>query len=171
MMSQLDPNHSTVSRSRSQYMKEDIAPSTPVLWMAEEHAELTRRLAALRKWWMELDQFGMPKFGEMGSQLENLRDILAEHFSTEEKGGYLAPALAVAPHLSRQVNELQSQHGQLLESLNGFINRLQMSEPPFESWQAAYCELETILADLRRHEREENKTVQAAFGNDLAAAD
>jgi iron-sulfur cluster repair protein YtfE (RIC family) len=113
----------------------------------------------------------MPKFGEMGSQVENLRDILAEHFAAEEQDGYLSSALAVAPNLQRQVNELQSQHGHLLEALNDLINRLKMSEPPFQSWQAAYRELEAILADLRRHERAENETAQAAFGNDLAAAD
>jgi iron-sulfur cluster repair protein YtfE (RIC family) len=130
-----------------------------------------RRLAALRRWWTELDQLGTPKFGEMGTQVQNLRNILAEHFAAEEKDGYLAPVIAVAPYLSRQANELQSQHGHLLESLNDFISRLQMSEPPFESWQAAYRELETLLLDLRRHEQAENEAVQAAFGNDVAAAD
>jgi hypothetical protein len=171
MMTRVDLIYSMAFQPRSQNMSEKTAPSNSALWMAEEHAELMRRLAALRTWWAELDQFGMPKFGEMGSQVESLRDILAEHFAAEEQDGYLSSALAVAPNLHRQVNELRLQHGHLLEALNDLIKRLKMSEPPFRSWQAACRELEDILTDLRRHEQAENETVQAAFGNELTAAD
>ena len=152
-------------------MRKETRTINWLTWMLEEHAELTRRVANLREWWNELDQYGLPKFGEMGSRVDELRDLLAEHFADEEKDGYFAPVLAVSPNLDRQVNKLQEQHGQLLERLNDFANRLQMSKPPFDSWQKAYRELETILADLRKHEQAENGIVQSTFDNDVTAAD
>ncbi len=55
----------------------------------EEHQDLMRRIAELRKWWSELDALGIRKFGETAFRIEELRDLLAEHFAEEERGGYL----------------------------------------------------------------------------------
>jgi hypothetical protein len=152
-------------------MRKDTISPHGFSWLHEEHDKLMRRIAEIRNWWSELDQFGLPKFGEMGMRVEELRDLLAEHFAEEEKGGELASALAVAPHFSRRAHELEAQHGQILERLNDFINRLTMSEPPFSSWQGACEEFEAIVAELRQHERAEHEIVQSASGNDMGTAD
>ena len=148
------------------------ANSSPSLTrLLEEHRELMGRISEIRKWWAELDQFGLPKFGEMGTRVEELKHILVEHFLEEEKDGYLAEALAVAPQYAGQAEELQKQHGEMLETLNDFSQRLEMSEPPFDSWQKARDEFEEIIASLRRHERAENEIVQSAFETDTGTGD
>ena len=150
--------------------KKTTAPH-PLSWLMEEHRALMGRITEFRQWWSELDQFGLPKFSEMGTRVEQLRDILAEHFAEEEKDGYLAQALAVAPQFTPKARELQKQHGEILETLNDFSNRLEMREPPFDSWQQARDEFEGIIADFRRHEGAENELVQSAFETDTGTGD
>lgn len=142
-----------------------------LFWMLEEHHQVMRRITQIRTWCLELEQFGLPKFGELAMRVEGLRDLLAEHFAEEEKDGYLASALAIAPQYTRQAQELQAQHGHVLERLNDYINRLNESEPPFKSWQQACEEFEMVVADLRQHERSENEIVQSAFDNDVGTGD
>jgi len=137
----------------------------------EAHQTLTRRIAELRKWWSELDALGDRKFGEMAFRVQELRDLLAEHFEEEERDGYLASALAVAPQFSAQAADLCSQHPQFLDRLDNLIGRVRDSEPRSDYWRTARDELEQFLADLRRHERSENAIVQAAFHDDVGTKD
>jgi hypothetical protein len=137
----------------------------------EEHQNLTRRIAELRKWWSELDALGARKFGEMAFRVQELRDLLAEHFQEEERDGYLGSALAVAPQFTAQASELCQQHPQFLDRLDNLIMRVRDSEPPSDYWRTARDELEQFLADLRRHERSENAIVQTAFHDDVGTTD
>jgi len=137
----------------------------------EEHQHLTHRIAELRKWWSELDALGDRKFGEMAFRVQELRNLLAEHFDEEERDGYLASALAVAPHFSVQAAELCHQHPQFLEQLDNLIARVRDSQPTSDYWRTVRDELEQFLVDLRRHERSENAIVQTAFQVDVGTKD
>jgi hypothetical protein len=137
----------------------------------EEHQNLTRRIAELRKWWSELDALGARKFGEMAFRVQELRKLLAEHFEEEERDGYLASALAVAPQFSIQAADLCRQHRQFLDQLDNLIARVRDSEPSSDYWRTAREELEQFLVDLRRHERSENAIVQTAFQVDVGTKD
>jgi hypothetical protein len=137
----------------------------------EEHQKLTRRIADLRRWWSELDDLGLRKFGEMASRVQELRDLLAEHFAEEESGGYLSSALAVAPQFEAQAAALGEQHAQFLQRLDHLIGRLQDSETTSNYWRASRAEVEQIIVDLRQHEHHENALVHAAFGDDTNADD
>jgi hypothetical protein len=137
----------------------------------EQHQSLSRRIAELRKWWSELDGLGARKFGEMAFRMQELRDLLTEHFEEEERDGYLASALAVAPHFSVQAAELCRQHPHFLDRLDSQIARVRDSEPSSDDWRAARDELEQFLTDLRRHERSENAIVQTAFQVDVGTKD
>ncbi len=137
----------------------------------EQHQSLSRRIAELRKWWSELDALGARKFGEMAFRMQELRDLLTEHFEEEERDGYLASALAVAPHFSVQAAELCRQHPHFLDRLDSQIARVRDSEPSSDDWRAARDELEQFLTDLRRHERSENAIVQTAFQVDVGTKD
>jgi hypothetical protein len=137
----------------------------------DEHLELNRRIADLRKWWSELDQLGIPKFGEMAFRVEELRHLLAEHFAEEERGGYLASALEVAPRFAAQSAELYRQHREFLDRLDDLIARARAAEPPPGLWRAARSEIEELLTDLDRHERSENAIAQGAFEDDVGTED
>jgi len=135
----------------------------------EEHQNLTRRIAELRRWWSELDELGIRKFGEMASRVQELRNLLAEHFAEEETGGYLSAALAAAPKFERQAATLGGQHPQFLERLDHLIARLRDSETTSHYWRSSREEVEQIIVDLRQHEHDENALVHAAFGDDAEA--
>lgn len=152
-------------------MTEKTVSSHSLRWLLEDHLVLRRRIAEMRQWWAELDELGLPKFGEMGTRLEELRDLLAEHFADEERDGYLAAALAAAPRFSRKAEELREQHGQFLEDLNNFINRLKASECGFTCWHEARDEFEAFIQRLGEHDRAENEIVQTAFGEDMGTSD
>jgi hypothetical protein len=137
----------------------------------EEHQNLTHRIAELRKWWSELDALGVRKFGEMAYRVQEWRDLLAAHFEEEERGGYLASALAVAPQLSAQAVDLCRQHPQFLDRLDKMIARVRDSESSSDYWRTVRDELEQLLADLRRHEGSENTIVQTAFEVDVGTKD
>jgi iron-sulfur cluster repair protein YtfE (RIC family) len=137
----------------------------------DEHLQLNRRIADLCKWWSELDQLGTPKFGEMAFRVEELRNLLAEHFAEEERGGYLASALEVAPRFAAQSAELCRQHRQFLDRLDDLIARARAAEPPSGLWRAARSEIQELLADLDHHERSENAIVQGAFEDDVGTED
>jgi len=137
----------------------------------EEHQDLTRWIAELRKWWLELDALGTRKFGEMAFRMQELRDLLAEHFQQEERDGYLASALAVAPQFVAQAPDLCKQHQQFLDRLDKMIAKVRDSEPASDYWRTARDELEQFLADLRRHEASENAIVQTALHGDAGTTD
>jgi iron-sulfur cluster repair protein YtfE (RIC family) len=137
----------------------------------EEHQDLTHRIAELRKWWSELDALGTRKFGEMAFRMQELRDLLAEHFQEEERDGYLASALAVAPQFAAQAVDLCKQHQQFLDQLDKMIARVRDSEPASDYWRTVRDDLDQFLADLRRHERSENAIVQTALHDDAGTTD
>ena len=152
-------------------MSAESRPLNTLHAFLKEHQEVSRRIAELRQWWSELDSLGIRKFGEMTFRVQELRDLLAEHFAEEERDGYLRAALAVAPQFARPAATLREQHPQFLERLDHLIARLQQCEPESRYWRESRDELEQLVVDLRQHEQSENAIVQAAFEDDLGTKD
>ncbi len=107
----------------------------------------------------------------MAFRVQNLRDLLAEHFAEEERDGYLRAALAAAPQFTRHAATLREQHARFLERVDHLIKRLPQCEPVSPYWRELRDELEQLVADLRQHEQSENAIVQAAFEDDLETKD
>jgi hypothetical protein len=107
----------------------------------------------------------------MASRLRALRGDLQAHFDSEEAGGYLAAALAAAPEFTREAEELQAQHRQLLGALDQFVAQLQNSHRSVKNWDEARQRLEDFLMRLHDHEAAENTIIQAAFDDDLGAGE
>jgi len=139
--------------------------------MLAEHRELMHKINDLRAWFEQVGEYGRPRFGELGTRLQPLRDELQQHFQEEEAGGYLAEALAVAPRFGREADELRQQHAGFLNGLDSLIGRLGELEPPFSGWTQARTEFEAILTKIREHEGRETAIVQAAFGDDIGPGD
>jgi hypothetical protein len=132
-----------------------------------EHRELLSEIAGIRCWCGEVGQTGRPRFGEMGSRVRMLRRRLTKHFAIEERGGYLAEALAAAPQFEREAAALRRQHRDMLDGLDQLADGLAAAEPPFQGWQDACRHLEEMLGRLRDHEAAENRIIQAAVEDDL----
>lgn len=139
--------------------------------LLDEHARVEHQLDEFGRWRADLCQLGQPRFGEMGVRLQQIRQLLADHFATEEEGGYLASALSVAPQFARRAEELQLQHREFLQQLDELIVRLTSSPAQFPTWSDACREFEAFLVSLREHEHAENEIVQSAFERDAGTAD
>ncbi|MEZ6059891.1 MAG: hemerythrin domain-containing protein [Planctomycetaceae bacterium] len=145
-------------------MRDDILRSD-LSQFVQEHEHLASRIGELRTWIGEVSELGIPRFGEMGDRLRPLHHELRSHFEHEEKQGYLSDALTVAPDLANSTQGLVLEHSQLLKQLDVLVDRLHQSEPPFDSWQQACAELDTVLDLLNQHETQELSILAAAVNH------
>lgn len=137
--------------------------------LAREHEELAVMISDLRSWLAEVAELGIPHFGELGTRLQPLCDKLREHFAHEEANGYLADVIAADPRLTSNVNQLLAQHAVFRNRLETLIRRLRDSETPFDSWQTACEEFESLCADIARHEQNETAMqITASQANTVA---
>jgi hypothetical protein len=100
--------------------------------------------------------------------LTELRAHVAQHFSCEEEGGYMAAVLQRRPQSERTVQQLLSQHRPMLALLDVFVREAEGAgkiDDDFRNRVAGWAEL------LRRHETEENVLVEDAFNQDSGAED
>ncbi|QDT91556.1 hemerythrin domain-containing protein [Gimesia algae] len=132
-------------------------------FLLDEHEEIFSHMQELKDWWAQLDEKGLPKFGEMGTRVKGFRDLLAKHFDDEEQEGYFKPVFDEAPGFCIMVPDFKKTHAEILFRIDDFITRLKETEPPFQNWNKALKEFEEILADLHEHEDQEVKMVQEAF--------
>jgi hypothetical protein len=134
--------------------------------MSHAHEVLRKQIADLRQFWSEVSQLGQgPKYEEMGGRVKRLRDILADHFASEERGGYLADAVNTAPRLSESAKTLESQHAEFLKTLDRFIGRLANCESAYHCWEDVGAEFEDFMQRLDQHEADEMSLVRQAMTN------
>ena len=122
----------------------------------------------LNMWMSEVNQLGIPHFGEAGSRLQNLRYRMLQHFKREDlivenlaaqfESESQASALAVVAELHQRAT---SDHETLLIRLDDLIERLNHLEPPFQSWLEAMQEIELFTLQLQEHEDYEWEQINA----------
>jgi|GEM_PF-601238 len=132
-------------------------------YLLDEHEQILSHLKDLNCWWSELDEHGIPKYGEMGTRVAGFRDLLARHFDDEEQEGYFKPLLDEEPGFCIMVPDFKEKHTATLSRFDDFIARLKQPEPPFQNWGAALAEFENLMEDIRAHEKQEIALVQDAF--------
>lgn len=152
------------NQKRTQYLEEShISTDAHLQYLLDEHEQVLSHIRELNQWWCELDEHGLPKYGEMGTRIEGLRDLLSKHFNDEEQEGYFKPLMDEEPAFCIMVPDFQEQHNKFLTRLDEFSCRLKQPEPPFENWNEAIAELQSLLADLRTNEKREIEQVRKAF--------
>jgi hypothetical protein len=130
-------------------------------WRAEDR-QLEVGIDGVRDWMQEVNQLGIPHFGETATRLLPLRQRLVTHFQREDQ--MIAQLAELYPSSSPEVQAVRSQssrdHHQLLNRLDDLIGRLGKTEPPFASWQAAMDELESFVDLLEQHEEQEAESIE-----------
>ena len=129
-------------------------------WRAEDR-QLEVGIDGVRDWMQEVNQLGIPHFGETATRLLPLRRRLVTHFEREDR--MIAQLAELYPSSSPEVQAVRRQsshdHHQLLARLDDLIQRLGQTEPPFDSWQAAMDELESFVDLLEQHEEQEADSI------------
>ncbi len=130
-------------------------------WQSEDR-ELEDRVDELRDWMQEVNQLGIPHFGETAGRLRPLRRLLVGHFDREDE--MMAQLAKAYPASSPEVHGAQEHsthdHLHLLCRVDELINRLAETEPPFDSWQAAMDDVEILVEALEQHEEDESDCVK-----------
>ena len=136
-----------------------------------EHQELFHRLTTARQAFAAETPPGPPEVASLIACLASLRDHLREHFSQEERGGFLEEAVARMPRLSHAVGAIVAQHPALLAELDKIIVSLPSSVETAASWQEAGQAFAAFTAHMMAHERSENAVVQEGYNEDLGLVD
>ena len=136
--------------------------------LEEQHAEIRELIEQLKRRSSRLSDQDEPK--AVGSEtlaiLQKLEALLDDHFALEEKGKYLASALAIAPRLSETAARLLKQHGELLDQLRGIIQRITEAGPSSPAGSTLEKQIDRFADHLRNHDTAENQLVQAAYFDD-----
>jgi type VI protein secretion system component VasF len=133
--------------------------------LLDAHTALLRDLQELEKY---VAPTSSESLRELGSRLEQVRTHLAEHFRFEEDGGYMAAVLKEEPRLSREVQELLTEHSQIALTLDAIIEEVarvltvqNSSRQRIHAW----------LQKIRHHESREHSLVQEAYYSSGATGD
>ena len=127
--------------------------------LLSDHRALLECICGVRDWTRAVSEWGMPRFGELGSRLAPFREALVLHFAEEESGKYSEIALRPTAHTMLRLND---QHQQILERLDKLIGSLRAPEPEFHSWQAAVEQVESVITEICDHEQHESGLLQSA---------
>ena len=135
-------------------------------WQAEDR-EMDSCISDLRAWMNEVNQLGIPHFGEAADRLTSLRVRMLEHFEREDQiverlAGHFADS---DPSLKTLQEASLRDHQRILQRLDALMERLSQLEPPFESWVAAMGEIEGFVGGLHQHEREESDSFSAVLSS------
>jgi DNA-binding transcriptional MerR regulator len=125
-----------------------------------EQVDLHQKIDEWRAWWKELAEFGDPRFGEMGVRVEEIRNVLAQHFEHEENSDLFKELGETQPGIAQQSQKLLTEHRQFIENLNRLCSRLKASEPDFDFWGDARREFEQFLDHLESHESAEKTMLE-----------
>lgn len=136
-----------------------------------EHQELFNRLTMARRAFALQAAPAGDEFESLRQCLIGLRSHLHEHFTQEERGGFLEEAVARMPRLGSAVADLVSQHPLLLAELDKIIDSLPSSIETVAAWQEAGQTFATFAAHMMAHERHENAVVQEGYNEDLGLVD
>ena len=143
-------------------MKTQSTSSFPALtekWI-REHLELDQWVSELVAWMDDVSKLGIPRFGQAGTQLNQLRHRLVEHFHVEDQ---IAIELCESRPSCMEVQAARRQaardHDQLLARMDDLYEKLMQLEPPFASWQDAVQQIGLFVDVLEQHEEQESENI------------
>jgi hypothetical protein len=141
-------------------------------WRTDDR-KLATSIAQIRDWMVEVNQLGIPHFGETAAKLRPLRSSLETHFLRED--AMLAKLAELYPSNSPEVMAFKRQtgldHHALLTRLDKLLGRLGETDPQFPSWTAAMDEVDVFFEAMEQHERQESDRVGMLMPTEGGEAD
>lgn len=129
------------------------------------HAKL---LGDLRVLTQIVRPFSREGLDALRSRLRTVRRDIAQHFNLEEQNGFMDAVKKREPRLDHTVDQLAEEHRQLRRSLDSLIVEAKLAARVTERIRTA---TRKWIQSVRHHESRENKLIQAAFAEDIAAED
>ena len=134
-------------------------PALTEQWMCE-HQELDQRVCELVAWMNEVAKLGIPRFGQAGTRLKQLRHRLVEHFHVEDQITIeLCQSRPSCLEVQAAKRQASRDHDQLLARTDDLCEKLMQLEPPFASWQDAVQQIGLLMDVLEQHEEQESENI------------
>ena len=129
-------------------------------WQVDDQ-KLAACIDEIRDWMLEVNQLGIPHFGETASRLRPLRESLQSHFEREDQILNKLSELysPTSPEVEAFARQTKLDHRSLMMRLNDLHSRLKEVDPPFESWTAAMDEVDVFFEAMQQHELQESDRV------------
>ena len=127
----------------------------------KEHRALDVFIEGFRQWAYQVSQRGLPRFGETAARLQQLHQRLEEHFACEDDlaSQFATSRIGLSPEVDANRRQVAQDHNSLLSRLQRLIEKLNETDPPFASWQAATDQVDRLLDALDQHEEQEADSI------------
>ena len=141
------------------------------LRLQEEHRALQQLSQVLREHIAAMPSVNLSHWLEgLRIAFERLHAHIQRCFAMKENDGYLGAVVGLRPTLTRQVEAIKSEHGQLVRMGFGVRNDLAAMRPEDNVLIADACaRIQRYISILAQHEQRENMLVLFAFNQDLGA--
>lgn len=126
----------------------------------EEHEDLARHITETTQWLAAVSDLGIPRFGELGERLKQLRERLKRHFALEDRLSQQMQASDDCVELATSRRRSLGEHEHLLRRIDVLVERLGELDPPFESFQQAIEEVSLLVDAFEQHEEDEAQGLQ-----------
>jgi hypothetical protein len=100
-------------------------------------------------------------------EIDQLQELLVEHFRNEEEGGYMVEVLAVAPNHNHKVETLLGEHAVMLKRVGELAGQARQ-DVDHDTYGDRVMQL---LGMLTTHEQTETSLWQATLWTDIGAGD
>ncbi|MBW2268304.1 MAG: hemerythrin domain-containing protein [Deltaproteobacteria bacterium] len=151
---------------------ESPSPAPSLAEVSAQHTDVRRLFASI----LDLvdgiaadDESSQGSSGRAGAALTLLADLeneLTRHFALEERGRFLAEAVAAAPHLTSRATALEAEHASLQRAAAEISEAARQAGRSHPSWRALRRRLGAFSLELLRHEDEENALIAHAWLDD-----
>lgn len=105
-------------------------------------------------------------------RLRPLRQGLADHFVSEEKGALFGTLPIARPRLARRLDVLKNEHPVILERLEKILaDAEKLDDPEIFELREMNAAVQLFIATLRRHEAAENEIVMHSLWDEIGVGD
>ncbi len=143
-------------------MNDKTHPKEKLDILIVEHGEIVDKIKEIIDWWSQLEEKGLPKYGEMAMYVNELRDLLATHYS-EEENEYFVLIKKEFPEIDLEIRKMEIEHEKLLLKLDQFIAKLNLPGSGFQSWNEVMTDFQEFLKPFNEHEILETRIIQEAL--------
>ncbi|MFO1093088.1 MAG: hemerythrin domain-containing protein [Planctomycetaceae bacterium] len=146
-----------------------VTADAPVLLeIHEEHERLEILIAELK--WVLLKPSDT-HLSIMKELMDELSDLLQEHFAHEEEGGYFDELVEMQPTVSTRVERLRQEHRQMLAAVANMIRQLRHADSTPLWFAVIGVEFTDFVQRCEAHQHEENRLVLDGYLRDVGEGD
>lgn len=148
-------------------------PETIASWLQTEHAKIDALAIELQEKVAVIPRAHQQRWiADVRESFEEFSDHVHRHQTLEEQDGYMTAVVEYRPSLSREVDRLAHEHGELERLMTGIRRQLsELSADDALLIRDACRRIQNLLLYLEHHTKEENLLVMSVFQVDLGTDD